>query len=353
MNKKTRLAGILMGCLIGCLILSFPVFSQDKAPGKADPAKAKPAAEKKQDVGAKASEGDIHQKVASVNGVIIERKELNKILQGMQSRQRGMGGQPNMVDPKEMEAEALDNAVIVELLKQETKKKKVEATDAEVEEKIGQIRRNFPGDKEFDEMLAKVNMTQALLKDQLKQDLKIRKLIDTEVADKIQIQDQEVKAYYDEHLDAFKKPEQVKASHILVKVEAGADEAQKAEAKKKIQEIAQKVKAGGDFEALATEHSDCPSKAKGGDLGFFPKNAMVKPFAEAAFAMQPGQVSDVVETQFGYHLIKVTDKTPEGTQTFDEVKPNIARFLKQNAVQKEMQTYIEGLKKTAKIEKFI
>ena len=109
----------------------------------------------------------------------------------------------------------------------------------------------------------------------------------------------------------IKKPEQVKASHILVKVDAGADEAKKAEARKKIQEIQQKVKAGGDFEALATENSDCPSKAKGGDLGFFERGQMVKPFEEAAFALKPGEVSGIVETQFGYHIIKVQEKKDE------------------------------------------
>lgn len=353
MRIATRLYNILIIALLAAMVTTCPVFAQDKTPAKADSGKAKPAvSDKKADVKAEAPAADPNQKVAMVNGVAIVRKDLDKALKSMQMKQ-GMKGQPNPMDTKEMAAEALDNAVTLELLKQECTKKKIEASDTEVDEKIGQIRKNFPGDKEFNEMLTKVSLTEAKLKEQLKQDMKIRKLIDTEVADKIQIDDAEIKAYYDSHIDSFKQKEQVQASHILVKTEAGDDDAKKAEAKKKITDIQQKLKAGGDFAALAKENSDCPSKAKGGDLGFFPKDAMVKPFSDAAFALKTGEMSDVVETQFGYHLIKVTDKKPEATQTYDEVKEKIGRFLKQTKVQTDIQTYIEGLKKNAKIEKMI
>ncbi|HSO66318.1 MAG TPA: peptidylprolyl isomerase [Desulfatirhabdiaceae bacterium] len=353
MRIAKRVYDILTICLLVLVMTTFPAFSQDKTPTKSDSGKAKPAiSDKKSETKVTAPSADPNQKVATVNGVSIVRKDLDKALKGMQMKQ-GMKGAPNQMDTKQMEAEALDNAVILELLKQECTKKKIEASDAEVDEKIAQIRKNFPGDKEFNDMLTKVNLTQASLKEQLKQDTKIRKLIDTEVADKIQIKDDEIKAYYDSHPEAFKQPEQVKASHILVKTEAGDDDAKKAEAKKKITEIQQKLKDGGDFETLAKDYSDCPSKAKGGDLGFFPKEAMVKPFADVAFTLKPGEISDVVETQFGYHLIKVTDKKPEATQTYDEVKEKVGRYLKQTKVQADVMTYIEGLKKTAKIEKLI
>ncbi len=106
----------------------------------------------------------------------------------------------------------------------------------------------------------------------------------------------------------FSKPEQVRASHILVKVAPQATREEKDAAREKIKEILEQAKAGKDFAALAKAYSECPSGEKGGDLGYFGRNEMVQPFEDVAFTLPVGVVSDVVETRFGYHLIKVTDK---------------------------------------------
>jgi peptidyl-prolyl cis-trans isomerase C len=106
-------------------------------------------------------------------------------------------------------------------------------------------------------------------------------------------------------------PEQVHARHILVKVDPKADATQKAAARKKIEDIQKQLKNGEDFSELAKKASDCPSNAKGGDVGYFGRGQMVKPFEDAAFSLKPGEVSGIVETEFGLHLIKVMDKKPE------------------------------------------
>ncbi len=147
----------------------------------------------------------------------------------------------------------------------------------------------------------------------------------------IQITDKKV----DDQLAGIKKRfHQVKASHILIKVDAKTDEAKKTEARKKIEEVQQKLKDGGDFAALAKEYSEGPSNVKGGDLGYFGRGQMAKPFEDAAFALTPNEVSDVVETRFGYHLIKVYDNETEFKNalskmnfTEDEVKGQIKRGL--------------------------
>ncbi len=151
----------------------------------------------------------------------------------------------------------------------------------------------------------------------------------------------------------FKQPEQVRASHILIKVEPQADESQKAAARKKIQKIQQRLQKGEDFAALAEEFSQCPSSAKGGDLGYFRRGQMVKPFEEAAFALKPGEVSDVVETKFGYHLIKVIEKKSETTIAFEDIKDRLEQYLKQEKVQKEVSLYAQKLKEKAKVERFL
>jgi peptidyl-prolyl cis-trans isomerase C len=136
-----------------------------------------------------------------------------------------------------------------------------------------------------------MNLTEADLRFQFERDLAIRKLLDDQIGGKITVSEKESRAYYDSNLESFKKPEQVRASHILIKVDPGADEAKKAEARTKIESLQAKLKKGEDFGALAKEYSEGPSGPKGGDLGFFGRGQMVKPFEEAAFSMKPGQVS--------------------------------------------------------------
>ncbi len=140
---------------------------------------------------------------------------------------------------------------------------------------------------------------------------------------KATVSENEVLDYYEQNKERFVNPESVKASHILVDTEDVA------------KEIAEKIKAGLEFEAAAQEHSKCPSKEKGGDLGFFTKGRMVPEFEEAAFKMEKDELSDPVKTQFGYHLIKVTDKKPESTMSLEEVKDQLTHqmlTMKQNEI---------------------
>ena len=198
-----------------------------------------------------------------------------------------------------------------------------------------------------------MGLTEEDVRVQIQRGLAIRDLIDQKVANKVVITDEETKAYYTGNPQLFNQPEQVKASHILVKVEPAADDAKKAEAGKKIEEIQQKLKAGSDFAELAKEYSEGPSSARGGDLGSFQRGQMVKPFEDAAFSMQVNEVSGRVETRFGYHLIKVYDKKPAGTLAYADVKVKIAQRLKQEKVEKEATQYVENLKQDAKVEKLL
>jgi peptidyl-prolyl cis-trans isomerase D len=146
-------------------------------------------------------------------------------------------------------------------------------------------------------------------------------------SDKVDISQEEIKAYYDENVDDFVIQEQVRARHILIKVSPDADDKKVEETRTKAEQIRARAKKGEDFASLAEKHSEGPTAKKGGDLGYFPRGSMVKEFEDAAFSLKPGDVSEVVRTQFGFHVIKVEDMKQERPQTLDEVRKSIDSTL--------------------------
>jgi peptidyl-prolyl cis-trans isomerase C len=198
-----------------------------------------------------------------------------------------------------------------------------------------------------------MGLTESDVQKQIERGMAIQELIDKEVTEKIKVSDEETKSFYDENPQLFQQPEQVKASHILIKVQADAPADQKAEARKKIEAVQQKVQKGEDFATLAKTYSEGPSGPRGGDLGYFKRGQMVKPFEEAAFSLKPNETSEIVETRFGYHLIKVNDKKAAKKMTYAEVKDRLNEHLKKQKTESEASAYIETLRKDAKIEKFL
>ena len=195
-----------------------------------------------------------------------------------------------------------------------------------------------------------MGVTETIIRKQLEKGLAIDELLKAKRVKDIEVTDEESRKYYDEHQDQFKQSEQVKASHILIKVEPTASDEQKAEARKKIEAVQGKLKKGDDFAVVAKEYSEGPSKSRGGDLGFFGRGQMVKPFEDAAFTMDVEEVSGVVETKFGYHIIKVSEKKPASTSSYSEVKDQLQQHLKQQKTRQAVEAYVEELRKKAKIE---
>ena len=290
---------------------------------------------------------------AMVNDVAIPMEQYNKELNIQLERVSQQGGQVTDDQMAALKKDILENLIERELLYQQSQKAGIQITDQKVDDQLASIKKRFPNETEFKNALSKMNLSEDEVKAQIKRGLSIRELLDQQITSKIVITDEDSKAYYDKNPQMFKQPEQIKASHILIKVDAQADEAKKTEARKKIEEVQQKLKDGEDFAELAKEYSEGPSSAKGGDLGYFRRGQMVKPFEEAALALKPNEVSDVVETRFGYHLIKVFDNKPEQTLAYADVKDNIIQRMKQEKVEKEANQYLEKLKKEAKLEKFL
>jgi peptidyl-prolyl cis-trans isomerase C len=288
--------------------------------------------------------------IATVNGVAITQSDLDRDM-GRYERQMAMLGQaPDPAQVGEMKKKVLDGLIGREVLKQESQKLGIKVSDTEVDERVASLKNRFPSEKDFADTLAKMSLTEPELKTQFAQEMGISKLIDQEVGSKVTVTDAEAKAFYDANPNLFKTPEMVRASHILVMVDQKAGDAEKAKAKEKISGIQKRVQGGEDFASLAKEFSDCKSSTSGGDLDFFQRGQMVGPFEDAAFKLNSGEVSDIVETQFGYHLIKVTDKKPAETKTYDQVKDELGKYLKQQKISQQLTQYIDQLKSKDKIE---
>ncbi|MCG6982824.1 MAG: peptidylprolyl isomerase [Deltaproteobacteria bacterium] len=292
-------------------------------------------------------------KAAVVNTTVITQAELDSQMRIVVDRLRSSGRLPDVAQLDQIRSQVLENLIARELLYQQTLKKGIKVSQEEINEQLINLKSQFPNEAEFNQALTRMDLTEASIKEKIQRDLALKKLIDDEIVPKVTVTDSEIRAFYDNNPETFKQPERVKASHILIKVDPKADSAQKAEAKKKIDMVQAKLQRGEDFGALAKEYSEGPSAPKGGDLGYFSRGQMVKPFEDAAFAMKPGEVSGMVETRFGYHLIKVTDKTPEGTIPYADVKEKLGEFLKQRKIQQEIQVYVKNLEEKAKIEKFV
>jgi peptidyl-prolyl cis-trans isomerase C len=245
----------------------------------------------------------------------------------------------------------LDQLVGITLLTQEAAARKVAVPDAEIEAQLAQVRKQFPSETVFNEALKQQNKTVDMLKSEARNSMAIQKMLEQALAGKVAVTPKQAQDFYDKNPDQFKRPEQVRASHILISVPQGADGPTKDAARKRAEGVLKQVKAGGDFAALAKEHSQDPGSAiNGGDLGLFQRGQMVPPFDQAAFTLKPGSTSDLVETQFGYHIIRVTEKKEAGTVTIEEARPQLEQYLLNLNRQREMQTFVDGLKAKGKVE---
>jgi len=220
-----------------------------------------------------------------------------------------------------------------------------------VKNQLDAVRKNFPSEEAFVQAMAADGTTVDKVQQDITRRLQISKLIDQEITPTLVVPAADVRAFYDQNLDKFKEDASVRASHILITVPPDAGAPQRQEARAKAEEVLKKVRAGADFAQLArTESQDPGSASQGGDLGFFGQGQMVPPFDAAAFGLKPGAISEVVETQFGFHIIKVAERKPEATRPFDAVKERIAQFLKQREVQERVLARAKELRSKSKVE---
>ena len=357
--------------LVSMIIVSFLTltsFAEDKKADDVQPVKA-PGREKAEAKAAKVEEAvkatGLEEKKAdevavTVNGENIMESQIDEVIKPQLAR---MASQTANIPPafvesfkQRMRQQAAEKMIIEKLIDVEVAKAKIELSDDDVTKLITEEiagKQNPP--MSYDDFKALVT-AQGQNFDEVRKDIKkgftYLKFMESKWEGKTDVNDAEVKAYYDENAKQFEKPEMCKASHILIKFDDSDPNADpntvKATAKAKAEEVLKKVKDGGDFAALAKENSDCPSSQNGGDLGEFGEGQMVPEFEKAAFALKDGEVSGIVETNFGYHIIKKTGYTAATVTKYEDAKPEIIETLKQQKQSEFAKGYIETLKEEAK-----
>jgi peptidyl-prolyl cis-trans isomerase C len=293
------------------------------------------------------------KEAASVNGKSISKSQYEHELFGFQKRAAQKGWQLSDEDLTTVKKQILENLIDAELLYQQSQKQGVKIDEQAVNKQFETFKKRFPDEAAYKEALEEMAVSEKEIRAQIQRSLAINQLLDTNVRQKITVTEEESKKFYNNNPNLFKLPEQAKASHILIKLAPDAEESKKNQARKKIETVQKKVRKGEDFGLLAKDNSEGPSAKVGGDLGYFTRGQMVKPFEDAAFALNVGEVSGIVETQFGYHLIKVTDKKPAGTIPYKEIRLRLKQHLKNEKEKTDIQVYIENLKKSATIKRFI
>ncbi len=306
------------------------------APGAPAPAVVKPVP------------AELPEVVARVNGEAVKRDELQMAIRNLEGR-AGSSVPPDQRD--RVYREVLDRIIGYHLLVGETRARKIAAPPWDVDKRLTEIKSQFASEQAFDDMLKQRGLTQERLRQETADTIAVNQMLEKEFENVIVAADADVRKFYDENKARFHEEASVRASHILIRVDEKADAPTKAKAKAQADDLAKQLKKGADFAELARKHSQDPGSApNGGDLGFFGKGQMVPAFSDAAFAAKPGQVTPVVETPFGYHLIKVAETKPERDVSFDEVKAQIGEYLKQQLREQKSQAFIDQLKARGRVD---
>jgi peptidyl-prolyl cis-trans isomerase C len=285
--------------------------------------------------------------VAKIENEAISKSDFERAIRTIEAR----AGRAVPVEQRDrVYRQVLDELVNIRLVAHEGKTRNIAVTDADVDGQIGKIRQQFKTEEEFKQALTQRKLSLEELKTEAKTEILVNKTLEAEILPKVAVQPADLDTYYKANPDQFKAPEQVRASHILIPINASMTDAQKLEAKTQAEGLLKRVKAGEDFAALAKQYSKDSTAQSGGDLNFFPKGQMVPAFDQVAFSLKPGEISNIVETPFGYHIIKVTERKDAHTVPLAEVSDRLSDFLKQRKQQELTSTFIQSLHGKYKIE---
>jgi hypothetical protein len=288
---------------------------------------------------------------ARVNGATIPLELVDRQFEELlRERKLHMARLNNPAKVKEMKREALDNLIRTELLWQQAKSGGLVVTDEEVEKSLAQARSPFPSHEAFVRRIEMAGFTEAGYREYTRKILSGDRMAERIVERDVTVSDDDVEQFYKTNPRLFRRDEHLKARHILVGVGANASAEEREAARRKITDLVTRARAGESFDTLARNNSDDATRQWGGQLDAFTRGQMVKPFEDAAFALEPGEMSGPVETQYGFHLIKLEERIEAATITLDGARERIREYLRGTRGKDAIDREVEALRAGGKVE---
>ncbi len=290
--------------------------------------------------------------VAKVNGEPIYADKLDELVQKQLQKDKrfsSSGSHPAQVAV--VKKKILNKLINDEVLRQASIKESVPDFNKKLKKELEVINEKFGSEEKFKNYVASKKMTDAQFSIFLKEKIHLSEYFKKYGLDDPDIPEEKIRDFYDKGKNNFRREELVKVSHILLSVEENADPMKKKKIQDKADELRQMLMQNKDFAQIAKEYSDsAEANESGGDLGFIKKGYMPTAFDEVAFSLKQGEVSEPVLTQFGYHILKVTDKQPARISPYEEVRDFIRKYLQEGEIIKNSTSHIKKLRQEAKIE---
>ncbi len=296
---------------------------------------------------APAAPENVNPAVLEVNGEKVYAAEISMTMQNIAAQ---IGGRDKVEDEQALVQMATQRVVEQTLLAQEATRTNVQPNELRMAEMMQAIEQQAGGRQALESNLQAFGMTYAQMEEFIRELELSRALIEKQISPTISVTDEDTRAFYDENPQLFDVEEQVRARHIIFNVTLRDNAETVAAARAKAEEARRRALAGEDFAALARELSEEPETApRGGDLGFFTRTQTAPQFANAAFALEPGGISPVVRTEYGFHVIKVEEKRAAGPVPYDEVKDRIRGLLVQQQTAQKVGQLVESLAMSAEV----
>lgn len=289
--------------------------------------------------------------VAKVNGEGITRDRLQSSVDAsMERRGFNYGGVTQPRHFKRLQRQALEQLIAQELLWQKAEQEGFVAAAEELDEALAAARKSYPSEQAYLKDLERNAFTMESFREDLRRKISVRKWAHATLASEIQVSDAEIHDFYVANQVRFVQPEQINARHVLIKLAPGADDDATAAARDKIEQLLEQARAGSDFADLAKKHSQGPSAPRGGELGFVPRGRLVKDFEDAAFALETGEISDVVRTEFGFHIIQIIARRDGQAVPEQQVAAPIRQHLFETKFLEAVAERVRVLRKEASVE---
>jgi parvulin-like peptidyl-prolyl isomerase len=286
--------------------------------------------------------------IVVVNGETITQSELDAACEIMRQKLTGadLTGEALAKELENGRKEILSRMIEEKLILSAAKKKKIEADEEDIEQKMQDVKSRFGSEDNFYATLKDGGVSINELRENYANQIRVGKMVDMEVRKKVVVAPADIAGYYDAHKEDFREPEQVRLKNILIRPGEGLEDGEAAALAEKILGF---LKAGENFDELALKYSKGPNADMGGDLGLVKRGQMLKPIEDAVFNLNAGDLSGVIKTSLGYHIFRVEERRPERVKGLNEVREEIQRIIFAEKGKKQYDSWIEQLKKDSYI----